>query len=198
MGRPSQPSCRVFRTLGLDVRVAGTEHLDVNRTCFFLFNHVNVLDHLLVLAHLGGYFVGLEAAEAGRIPIYGWAGRRWGQIRIDRSSPEAALEACRRVSERLAQGINVAACPEGRHTRDGALGPFKKGVFHIAVDSQATVIPIALVGLHRLMPHPRRLVAAGDVEIRVLAPIAPPEPSPTAHEELLERTRRAIEAALSA
>jgi len=186
----------VFRAFGLRVRLAGLERLDPARTYLFVFNHTNVLDHLILLAHLPGYFVGLEATEAARIPVYGWAGRRWGQIRIDRGSPEAARHACRLVAERLASGTNVAVCPEGRHTRDGRLGEFKKGAFHIAVDSRATVVPIALIGLHALMPHPRKSVGAGDLVIDIGVPLPPPEPGPDAHETLLKEARAVIARAL--
>lgn len=186
----------VFRAFGLRVRLVGLEHLDPSRTYLFVFNHTNVLDHLILLAHLPGYFVGLEATEAARIPIYGWAGRRWGQIRIDRGSPEGARHACQLVAERLASGTNVAVCPEGRHTRDGRLGDFKKGAFHIAVDARATLVPIAMIGLHALMPHPRKSVGAGELVIDIGVPLLPPEPGPDAHEVLLTEARVAIARAL--
>lgn len=185
-----------FRAFGLRFRVIGAEHLEEGRTYLFMLNHTNVLDHFIVLAHVSGYIVGLEAIEAAKIPVYGWAARRWGQIHIDRSSPESARETCRVVATKLAGGTSVAVCPEGRHTRDGRLGPFKKGVFHIAVDSGATVVPIALRGLYPLMPHPRRRVAAGEVEIVICPPVPPPPPGPAAHEELSAAVRAAIAAAL--
>lgn len=185
-----------FRAFGLRFRVTGAEHLEEGRTYLFMLNHTNVLDHFIVLSHVAGYIVGLEAIEAARIPVYGWAARRWGQVHIDRASPESARETCRVVAGKLADGTNVAVCPEGRHTRDGRLGPFKKGVFHIAVDSQATVVPIALRGLYPLMPHPRLRVAGGEVEIVICPPIRPPPPGPTAHEELSAKVRAAIARAL--
>ncbi|MBX7194843.1 MAG: 1-acyl-sn-glycerol-3-phosphate acyltransferase [Sandaracinaceae bacterium] len=187
-----------FRAFGLRFRVRGLEHLEEGRTYLFMSNHVNVLDHFILLAHLSGYIVGLEAIEASRIPVYGWAGRRWGQIRIDRGSPAAARETCHQVAQTLAGGTNVACCPEGRHTRDGHLQPFKKGVFHIAVESGATILPIAIRGLHPLMPHPSKLVGSGEVEIVLCPPIPAPSPSPTAHEELSSQVHAAIAAALGA
>lgn len=191
--RPMTAGLRLtFRAFGLRFRVVGAEKLDPGRSYLFMLNHTNVLDHFAVLAHLDRYIVGLEAIEAAKIPVYGWAARRWGQIHIDRRSADSARRTCDDVAQRLASGMNVAVCPEGRHTRDGQLGAFKKGVFHIAVDSQATVVPLAIKGMHRLMPHPRLRVAQGDVEIRVCAPIAAPTPGPNAHEELSAKVRAAI------
>lgn len=187
-----------FRAFGLRFRVTGLEHLEDGRTYMFMSNHVNVFDHFILLAHLSGYIVGLEAIEAAKIPIYGWAGGRWGQIRIDRKSPAAARRTCHEVAQTLAGGTNVACCPEGQHTRDGHLQPFKKGVFHIAVESGATVLPIAIRGLHRLMPHPKLLVRSGAVEIVLCEPIPAPPPGPTAHEELSAKVHAAIAAALGA
>ena len=34
--------------------------------------------------------------------------------------------------------------PEGTRTRDGRLGAFKKGGFHLAIDSGADIVPVAI------------------------------------------------------
>jgi len=188
--RPIKAQLRwMFRAFGWSVRVTGLERLQPGRTYLFVCNHVSHLDHFMLLAWLPGYFVGLEAAEAAKVPLYGWAGRRWGQIRVDRGNREAGLAACRTVMARLASGLSVAVFPEGRRARDGRLGPFKKGAFHIAVDAQAEMVPVVIKGLYPLAPYGAAVLGTGDVEMRLFPPVAPPPVSEEAHEELAAKVR---------
>jgi 1-acyl-sn-glycerol-3-phosphate acyltransferase len=179
----------MFRAFGLRARVTGLEHLRPGRTYLFMCNHVSHMDHFMLLALIPGYFVGLEAIELAKWPLYGWAGARWGQIRIRRGNREAALEACRAVVDGLAGGLSVVVFPEGQMTRDGQLGPLKKGVFHIAVDAQAEVVPVVLKGLHPLAPRGAMVLGTGDVEIRICPPLAPPPVSEEAHADLAAKVR---------
>ena len=195
--RPVKAMLRLmFRTVGLRVRVVGAERLDPDRAHLYLSNHVSSLDHLIALAYLPGYLVGLEKIEALRLPIYGWAARRWGQVHIDRTNGDSAIESCRMIEDRLAAGVSVALYPEGKRSIDGRLQPFKKGAFHIAVDTHATVVPISLKGLHQLMPPGRALVAPGDVELYIGQPFSAPEPGPDAVARLSHQVRAALLSAL--
>lgn len=186
----------VFWILGIRPTIAGLEGIDPGRTYVYMVNHVSYFDHFLILAYLPGYFVGLEKVENSRIPIYAWAGRRWGQIPIHREDRTAAIESCRIAERRLAEGTTIVLFPEGTRTRDGALAPFKRGPFHIAVDTRATVVPVALRGLYPLAPRGRSLVASGPVEIRVGRPIPPVGEGHEAYDALSERVRAALLEAL--
>jgi len=192
--RPVKAALRfMLRAVGLRVRVVGSERLEPGRAYLYMSNHVTLIDHLIALAYLPGYLVGLEKVETLRLPVYGWAARRWGQVHIDRAAGgPGALESCRAIEERLRAGTGVVLYPEGTRSRDGRLLPFKRGVFHIAVNTGADVVPLALKGLHRLLPPGRATAAAGEVELRVGRPVAAPEPGPDAVETLSRRVRAAI------
>lgn len=195
--RPVKAMLRlIFRTAGVRVRVVGAGRLEAGRAYLYFSNHVTAADHLIALAYLPGYIVGLEKVEAMKLPVYGWAARRWGQVHIDRADAEAARESCRVIAKRLAAGISIALYPEGTRSRDGRLRPFKKGVFHIAVDTRATVVPISLKGLHRLMPPGRALVAPGEIELCIGHPFAAPEPGPDAVTRLSQQVRDTLLRAL--
>jgi len=186
----------MFRAFGMHITVTGLENLQPGRTYLFMCNHVSLLDHFILLAHLPGYFVGLEKIEARRVPLYGWAANRWGQIHIDRSSQESSREACQAVVDRLSRGLSVAVFPEGTRTRDGRLRPFKKGVFHIAVDARAEVVPVVLKGLYPVAPRGAIVMGSGPVELRVGKPLQVPPPSPDAHAALSAQVRAAMLEAL--
>lgn len=182
----------MLRTVGLRVRVVGLERLEPGRAYLYMSNHVTLIDHLIALAYLPGYLVGLEKVETLRLPVYGWAARRWGQVHIDRAGGPGALESCRAIEERLLAGTGVVLYPEGTRSRDGRLLPFKRGGFHIAVNTGADVVPLALKGLHGLLPPGRAFAAAGEVELHIGRPVAAPEPGPDAVETLSQRVRAAI------
>lgn len=186
----------IFRTVGLRVRVVGSERLDPQRAYVYMGNHITFIDHLIALAYLPGYLVGLEKVETLRLPIYGRAARRWGQVHVDRSKSDGAIESCREIEKRLAAGISVALYPEGTRSRNGRLQPFKKGVFHIAVNAHATVVPISLKGLYRLIPPGRVLAAPGEVELHIGEPFVAPAPGPDAVAQLSRQVRAAMLSAL--
>jgi 1-acyl-sn-glycerol-3-phosphate acyltransferase len=195
--RPVKAMLRfMFRVFGWRVRVVGAERLDPNRSYVYMSNHLTAVDHLLALAYLPGYLVGLEKVETLRLPVYGWAARRWGQVHIDRANVESALESWRTIEERLAAGRNVVLYPEGTRSVDGRLQPFKKGVFQIAVNAGAVVVPISLKGPHRLFPPGRALAAKGDVEVWIGQPTAAPAPGPDAADQLSRQVRQDMLSAL--
>lgn len=186
----------MFRVVGWRVRVVGADRLDPDKPHVYMSNHVTAIDHLLALAYLPGYIVGLEKAETAKLPLYGWAAKRWGQVHVDRENLESAVESWRVIEERLKSGVSVALYPEGTRSHDGKLGAFKRGVFHIAVNARATVVPITLKGPHRLLPPGSALVRQGEVELIIGEPFEAPEPGLTAVAALSDRVRTAHLSAL--
>ena len=53
------------------------------------------------------------------------------------------------AARRIRSGQSVVIFPEGTRTRDGRLGAFKKGGFHLAMDSGADIVPVAIRGIAR-------------------------------------------------
>ena len=69
------------------------------------------------------------------IPLFGWAMSAGRFIFIDRQNPLAARRSMDEAARRIRAGQSVVIFPEGTRTRDGRLGPFKKGGFRLAIDS---------------------------------------------------------------
>lgn len=161
----------MFWCFGLRIHTVGQDDLPTRTHYLYLANHTSWLDHFIALAVAPGYLIGLEKAESFRIPLYGRTIRRWGQIPIKREDPIAAREACRKIEEQIRHGVEVMLFPEGTRSKDGRLGTFKKGVFHIAASAKVDVVPVAFVGLWELAGAGRRLVRPGEVTVRFGAPI---------------------------
>src|SRR5262245_39300755 len=60
------------------------------------------------------------------------------------ASAEDPRESVRRISDSLARGRVVGIFPEGRVSRDGLLGGFRRGIATIAAQTGAPVVPCAL------------------------------------------------------
>ena len=52
----------------------------------------------------------------------------------------------------MESGIVLWAAPEGTRSPDGKLLPFKKGCFHLALDTEAVIVPVAIRGIHKVLP----------------------------------------------
>jgi 1-acyl-sn-glycerol-3-phosphate acyltransferase len=97
-----------------------------------------------------------------------WAGRF---IFIDRQNAVAARRTIEEAARRIKSGQSVVIFPEGTRTRDGRLRPFKKGGFHLAIDSGADIVPMAIHGSRALMPRGATLIRPGDVRLEIGEPI---------------------------
>src|SRR6478736_5063470 len=91
-------------------------------------------------------------------------------IFIDRQNPVAARRSIDEAARRIKAGQSVVIFPEGTRTRDGRLGSFKKGGFHLAIDSGADIVPMAIQGSRELMPPGSPLIRSGQVRLQIGEP----------------------------
>lgn len=78
-----------------------------------------------------------------------------GQVPIDRSSGRAAEAAITTGVRILDEGRMLGIYPEGTRTADGRLYRGKTGVARMALESQAPVIPVAMIGTYEIQPPGR-------------------------------------------
>jgi 1-acyl-sn-glycerol-3-phosphate acyltransferase len=84
--------------------------------------------------------------------------------------------------------------PEGTRSRTGALLPFEKGAFVLALRTGLPVVPVTCRGTRRLMPRGSRLtVVPGDVEVVIGEPIPTVGLDYDDRDALSARVRAAIE-----
>ncbi|MEP4650588.1 MAG: 1-acyl-sn-glycerol-3-phosphate acyltransferase, partial [Ilumatobacter sp.] len=125
-------------------------------------NHTSYADGFLlalVCRRMGRSLRLLATAGVFRVPIVGHLARRIGFIPVHRGSASAG-DALGPAAEALAAGEAVGLFPEGRTTRDPDQWPerARTGVVRLAVRSGAPVVPVALVGAHRVVAR-RRVVS---------------------------------------
>jgi 1-acyl-sn-glycerol-3-phosphate acyltransferase len=159
--------CRVvMRLAGAKLLVRRAPGFDPARTCFFLTNHVNLFDPFVLYATVPQFFRGLELESHFRIPVYGWMMKRFGNVPVpDVNRPSDLKRMWRLTRTALNSGVSLAVFPEGQRTRDGRVGPFKDGVFRMALQFGTPIIPVSIVGAFEFNKKTSWLIRPGTVTV---------------------------------
>ena len=182
------------RLVGVKVEVVGSEKLDWRRTYIFMCNHVSNLDPPIVIPVMPRRTSVLVKKELFKVPILGWGMRLARLVPVDRQNRETAIASLRYAAEVLRSGLSMTIWPEGTRSPDGRLQPFKKGPFHLAMDSGVPVVPITLVGTHGIWPKGEFAVRPGTATVIFHDPIDPK--AYASQDELLDAVRERIRSGL--
>lgn len=186
----------LLASAGVKVEVKTHARLDPTRPYVFMANHASMIDIWAMFVALPVPFRFIAKKQLRRIPLFGWAMAIGRFIFIDRQNAVAARRSIGEAAQRIRSGRSVVIYPEGTRTRDGRLLPFKKGGFHLAIDSGVEIVPVALHGTRALMPRGAVLMRAGAIKVEVGRPIATAGLSAADREALIERVRGEIAAML--
>jgi 1-acyl-sn-glycerol-3-phosphate acyltransferase len=179
---------------GVSLTVNMEAPLDPGRPYVFAANHLSTVDIFALFVALPVNIRFIAKKQLGQIPLFGWAMAAGRFIFIDRKNPLAARRSIDRAAERIRAGSSVAIFPEGTRSRDGMLGPFKKGGFHLAQQAGVPVVPISITGAGDVMPPGSVLVRPGPVVVTVGVPIETKDLKETSQRNaLVEQVRAEIE-----
>ncbi|MSP93430.1 MAG: 1-acyl-sn-glycerol-3-phosphate acyltransferase [Myxococcales bacterium] len=153
--------------LALDPDV--TAELAVRRGRVLTFNHSSTLDLLVGAALTPEGGVTVVKREMLRLPLIGQAVQLLDMLPIDRADRGSAAAAFQVAARRMRnERLSVLIAPEGTRSKTGALGPFKLGAFHLAMQGDVPIVPLVLHGCAALMPSGRLSCQAGVVRISLL------------------------------
>jgi HAD superfamily hydrolase (TIGR01490 family) len=155
---------------GVRLDVRGAEHLDA-RPAVFLFNHQSQLDVLILAKLLRGGFTGVAKKELANAPGFGLAFRLADVAFVERGNPAQTRQALAPAVQKLKDGISLVIAPEGTRSATPALGPFKKGAFHLAMQAGVPIVPIVIRNSGELMWRSASTIRAGVVQVVVLPPV---------------------------
>lgn len=181
---------------GVKLNVTMRARLEPGRPYIFMPNHASMVDIWAVFVAIPASFRFIAKKQLSRIPLFGWAMAAGRFIFIDRQNALAARRSMDEAARRIRSGQSVVIFPEGTRTRTGRLGPFKKGGFHLAIDSGVSIVPVAIRGSHAVMPPGSPLIRAGTVTIEVDDPIPTDGLDTTERDALIQKVRGRIAAML--
>ena len=164
---------RVFLKIPpMQVSTEGRDLVDPDTRYVVASNHLSQFDIPLLFTELPVHGRFLAKMELFKLPFIGRAMRAIGIVEINRqkggSSRDAINEGVRVAAER---GYSLLVFPEGTRSRDGALLPFKKGAFRIAIDTGLPLLPVVIEGTDRVSKPGSKIIYPGRARLRILEPI---------------------------
>jgi 1-acyl-sn-glycerol-3-phosphate acyltransferase len=182
---------------GIRTRVTGREHLPAGRAVVFCSNHESNIDPPILFQSLHPRLHVLFKQELTKLPLLGRAFQIGGFVPIDRASREQSVAAIERAAESLRQGNSFLTFPEGTRSRTGALLPFKRGPFLMALKAQVPVVPVAIQGGVASMKKGSPIVRPARVSVRIGAPVETRGMDLSDREKLSEIVRARVEELLA-
>ncbi len=186
----------VLGVSGVKLEVVQHAPLDRKRPYIVMANHASMIDIWAVFLAVPVSLRFIAKKQLGAIPLFGWAMRAGRFIFIDRQNAASARRSIAEASRRIGAGQSVVIFPEGTRTRDGRLMAFKKGGFHLALESGAEIVPVAIHGSRALMPRGAALIRPGTVRVEIGAPVSTAGLTASDREALANRVRGTIAAML--
>jgi len=186
-----------LKACGATVTVTGQENIDPDRSYVFASNHRSYLDTASLFFYAGQKMGLVAKAELLKVPVLGQGMGFVNIIAIDRSNPERALASMNKARKVMGDGYSFGVFVEGTRAMPGELLPFKKGAFHLALQTGTPIVPVAIKNTDWMMGKRTGVAFAGRVEMVLLPPIETAGKTGDDIMNLLRETRTAIAHELS-
>lgn len=182
-------------TLFAPITISGKERIQkLPRPAIFVSNHSSALDSVVMLQAMPARFRYRCYMVAAADSIYSakWKSTLTQLLINTFPIPRAggARPALERLKAHLAKKWSVVIFPEGRLSRTGRIGTFKKGAAILAVDAQVPVVPAFVDGTYEVLPRFRRFPRRHDASIVFGDPLVP-EPAED-YDGFIARVEKAV------
>lgn len=158
--------------IGISMTIEGEKNLR-RRPAIIVGNHQSVLDIL----YLGRMFpprsIIMAKKELRFAPLLGQFMMLSGSAFIDRKNRSSALQTMNSIGQHMRKNnLMMFMFPEGTrsHFAKPDLLPFKKGAFHLAVQTQLPIIPVVCENYHSIYDSKTRF-EPGHIRLAVLPPV---------------------------
>jgi 1-acyl-sn-glycerol-3-phosphate acyltransferase len=181
----------LIKMAGVKLRVAGAERMPLSGRVLLVSNHQSMMDIPVLIASLPGEFRFMAKTSLFSLPFIGWHLSLGGHVPVDRENKRAAVKALAEARRKVEAGTPVLVFAEGSRSL-GGIKPFKPGAAHLALKTNATVVPVMLDGTRNALPKGSVQVRPAQVRLKVGEPIPPG--AFTGAKELTAEIQRRIEA----
>ena len=136
-------------------------------TYIIMMNHSSFIDVFIFPLIPKGAWTGITATENFKLPLFSTIINRIQAIPIDRKNRDTAIQSIKKAEDVLKQGIHIGILPEGTRTIDGKMREFKKGGFHMAINTGIAIIPVGVSGAFDFKPKNRWWFRPGPIIINI-------------------------------
>ncbi|MCC6278085.1 MAG: 1-acyl-sn-glycerol-3-phosphate acyltransferase [Oligoflexia bacterium] len=183
--------------IGMKIVIHHQERLLKHQPCIYIGNHQSMLD---VLVHSTCYqtrTVAIGKKEILWVPFFGFLFYLCSNILIDRKHHERAMRSMAMAKHWLQnRRISIYMFPEGTRNKDlTELLPFKKGAFYLAIHAQVPLLPVVASPIGELVDLKQHSIRQGTINIEVLEPIPTTGLDESHVDELIHKTRVAMQSA---
>lgn len=151
----------VLASAGVRHQAYGLEHIPAEGNVVFVSNHQSHYDAMVNFAHIRKHTRYVAKAELFKIPVFGAAMRRAGNIPVQRTGSQGDRARLSESVEAVRERVSVLFFAEGTRSPDGELKPFKKGAATLAIQAGVPVVPMAVSGTRLILPKGGRAVQWG-------------------------------------
>jgi putative phosphoserine phosphatase/1-acylglycerol-3-phosphate O-acyltransferase len=157
---------------GIRLNVTGEDNLWSQRPAVFIFNHQSILDGFILMKLLREDVTGVAKKEVASQPGFGQFARLANMAFVDRGNTGQARVALEPVVKRLRDGYSIAISPEGTRSPTPAVGQFKKGAFHMAMQGGVPIVPVVIRNAGELLWRGSKVMRSGTVDVHIHEPIS--------------------------
>jgi glycerol-3-phosphate dehydrogenase (NAD(P)+) len=172
--RVSRALLQVVAHLYWRLRRIGLEHVPDEGPVLLVCNHRSIIDPFIIglCSPRPIYYVAKE--EIFRNRLLGWYVSSLGAFPVRRGKADADMIGTAKAV--LERGDPVLIFPEGTRTRPGPLGTPKRGIGRLALETGATVVPVAMIGTEAIRKGWR--IRPKKIRVRIGAPLNFPRVEP--------------------
>ena len=184
---------------GIRFTVEGAEHIQRNRAAVYAVNHASNVEPPILFTALRAIHPKLRIlykAELRKLPVLVRAWDLAGFVPLERGNPEQSLPAIDGAAQALRDGASFLIFPEGTRSRTGALLPFKKGGFIMALKGEAPIVPTAISGTRNALRKGSFIIRPVHVRLQFAEPVETAGIPHDQRDPLIAEVRRRIETML--
>jgi len=156
-------ACLVILKLFFRLKVEGLKNLPRKTNFIIVANHSSFLDPLVIAAAIPKKIHCIVSPFLLKIPLLKWSLEKLEVIPQGRSSEKAI--------EFLMNDKIVGLFPEGRCSRDGKLGEFRRGVALLALKTGRPIVCCAILGTYAALPLRAKFPKLVPIKVRIAKPV---------------------------
>jgi len=177
---------------GIPFRVERSEGAASAARAVFMSNHESLVDIPLLFVGTTQSVRFLAKRSLFYVPFMGWSMWLAGFVPVDRRRTEKAADVFLTLEKRVKEGHSILVFPEGTRSRSGALQPFKKSGFLLAIRMGLPIVPVAVSGARDVVGADSLWIRRAPAVIRFGEPIPTAGLSVSDTPFLMEKVRREI------